>query len=254
MTARQRPAYSTTQLFGLSLMATAMIVVTILTPILTDSEDSFWPIAAVATAAALIVWRFHGIWAQVLGLLGTLAVGAGAFFFAFGIFQLFSPIEFIVGLVFVVGFLTSLVGGIMTLAVGRRRDPGPTMRGRRFRQVALGFMGVASVVSVVGFFLTRTTVTDAEAQGTATVEMINFEFEPLTTSMTSDQGLLLVNEDAFAHDFTLDQYDIYVYTGPGSEAVVDLSSVPPGTYDYFCSLHTDPATGEGMTGQLTIEA
>ncbi len=250
---RERPLYATTQLFGLALMATAMTVVTILTIFVFDTEDSFWPLAAIAVVVTLVVWRFDGVWAKTLGLLGTLAIGGSAFFFALGLFHPFSPIEFIVGLLVVVGFFASLVAGIMTLAVGRRRDPGPTPRGRRFRKVVLGVMGVASVVSVVGFLLTRTTVAEAEAQGAATVDMTNFEFHPGATSMASDQGLMLVNKDPFAHDFTLDELDIQVDVRPGSEAIVDLSSLPPGTYHYFCSLHTDPATGEGMTGELTIE-
>ena len=41
--------------------------------------------------------------------------------------------------------------------------------------------------------------------------------------------------------------------GQGSETLVDLSAAAPGTYDYFCSLHTDDA-GEGMTGTITIES
>lgn len=251
--AGERRAYSTTQLFGLGLMATAMILVTILTYLLIDTEDSYWPVAAVATVVAIVAWRFDGLWAKILGLLGTFAVGGSVFFLVFGIFQPFSPFEFILGLMFVVGFLTSLGGGIMTLAVGGKREPGPSARGRGFRRVALGFIGVASIVSVVGFLLTRTTVTEAEAQGKAPVEMTNFEFAPETVSVASGQSLLLENEDAFAHDFTLDEFDIDVAVGPGSDAVVDVSSIPPGTYEFYCSLHTDPATGEGMTGQLVVE-
>ena len=81
--------------------------------------------------------------------------------------------------------------------------------------------------------------------------MANFEFDPGTTVVSQGQGLLVVNTDAFAHDFTLDDFDIYTYFGPGSEAVVDLSSVPPGTYDYFCSLHSEG--DDPMTGTITVE-
>jgi plastocyanin len=52
-------------------------------------------------------------------------------------------------------------------------------------------------------------------------------------------------------EFTLEDLDIYVYVGPGSDAIVDLSSATPGTYDYFCSIHTDTATGDGMSGQVS---
>lgn len=248
MTTTERTAHSKTQAFGLTLMAGVMIAVTILTPLLTDSEDSFWPVAAIATVVTWVVWQFDGVWARILG---TLAVGVSAFFLAFGVFQVFSPIEFILGLAFFLGFFISLIAGIMALVASRKGKVAPTPRAKRFRQGILGLLGVASVISIVGFFLTQTTVSDAEAQGTATLEMTNFNFEPQTTSVFSGQGLLIVNNDAFAHDFTLDDFDIYTYFGPGSEAVVDLSSVPPGTYDYFCSLHSEG--DDPMTGIITVE-
>lgn len=94
--AGERRAYSTTQLFGLALMATAMIVVMILTFLLIDTEDSYWPVATVATVAtvvAVVAWRFEGLWAKTLGLLGTLAVGGSVSFLAFGLLQPFSPFE-----------------------------------------------------------------------------------------------------------------------------------------------------------------
>lgn len=250
---RERTAYSTTQSFGLALMATAMIVVTIVTFLVIDTDESFWPVAAAAIVFAFVAWRFDALWARIVGLLGTLAIGAGAFFFAFGIFQPFSPLEFIVGLIFTAGFLFSLGAGIMAIAVGRKRDPGPSETGRRVRMATVGVISVASVVSVAGFLATRTTVSDAEAQGAATLEIVNFEFEPGTETIAAGQNLLLKNEDAFAHDFTLEELDIVSHLGPGSETIVDLGSAPPGTYQYFCSLHTDPATGEGMTGTITIE-
>ena len=250
---KQRPAYATTQLFGLILIAAAMIAVIIVELLFLDAEESFWPVAVASVLFAGVVWRFDALWARIIGLVGTLAIGGAMFFFAFGIFQPLSPIEFIVGLLFVIGVLTALAGGVMTLIVGRKREPGPSEKGRRFRQIAVGFIGVASVVSIVGFFLTRSVVSDDEAAGAATLEMVDFEFSPLSTSVSSDQSLVVVNRDLFAHDFTLDEYDIYAYTGPGSEAAIDLSSVPAGTYTFVCSLHTNPSTGEGMTGQLTIE-
>lgn len=251
MAVRERTAHSTTQAFGLALMAGVMIGVTILTPLLLDTDDSFWPVAAIATVVTWVVWQFDGVWARILGILGTLAVGFSAFFLAFGVFQVFSPIEFILGLAFFLGFFISLIAGIMALVASRKGKVAPTPRATRFRQEVLGILGVASVISIVGFFLTQTTVSDAEAQGTATLEMTNFEFEPQTTSVLSGQGLLIANNDAFAHDFTLDDFDIYVYFGPGSEAVIDLSTVPPGTYDYFCSLHSEG--DDPMTGTITVE-
>ena len=58
------------------------------------------------------------------------------------------------------------------------------------------------------------------------------------------------NADAFAHDFTLSELDIAVSVGPGSEALVDLTGLSPGTYQYICSFHSDGT--EGMMGTLVV--
>lgn len=255
MTARERTAHSTTQAFGLGLIAAAMVVVSVLTLVMFDGDDIglFGLIAVVSVALTWVVWRFDRLWARILGIVGSLFAGLSAFFLAFGVFQPFSPLEFIVGLAFVLGFFISLVSGIMAVVAGMRHRLSSTSGGRRFRRGVLGLLGLAAVVSIVGFILTRSTVDEAEASGAATVEMANFEFEPQTMTVSSGQDLLVANSDAFAHDFTLEQFDIEVHLGPGSEAIVDLSRVPPGSYDYFCSLHIDPSTGEGMTGQITVE-
>jgi len=116
----------------------------------------------------------------------------------------------------------------------------------------MGLEGVAAVISIVGFLFTRESVGDAEASGATVLEMASFEFDPPTSSMPSGGNLLVANSDAFAHDFTLEELDIYVYFGPGSEALVGLSAAAPGTYPYFCCLDTDGT--EGMRGTVTIES
>jgi hypothetical protein len=52
----------------------------------------------------------------------------------------------------------------------------------------------------------------------------------------------------------IEEHGISEYFGPGNDGVVDLSTVPAGRYQYFCSFHTDPSTGDGMTGELIIES
>jgi plastocyanin len=238
----------------MALIAIALVVAVILTLLVFDGEEAgfFGLIAAVAVSATLVVRRFDNVWARIIGLVITLGAGMIAFFFAFGLFQPFSPIEFILGLLFVLGVLLALIGGIMALVAGSRGSPGPTKGETRLRTGVLGLIGVAAVVSIVGFFFTRSSVSDAEAAGATTLGMVNFEFDPTTSSISSGENLLVANNDAFAHDFTLEALDLYVYVGPGSEAIVDLSAAAPGTYNYFCSLHSDGT--EGMKGTITIGA
>lgn len=240
----------TTQAFGLSLISAALVVVLVLTFLLFEGEDAgiLVVIAAVVFAATVLVRRVDQTWAKALGLVATL-LSLGGFFLAFGVFQLFSPIEFVVGLAYVFGVFLSLGGGISAIRAGRKS--GGSARGGRLRKGVAVFIGAAAVVSVVGFFLTREAVSDAEAAGATTIGMENFEFVPNSSIVRSDGKLLIRNSDAFVHDFTLDELGLFVSLGPGSESLLDLNGLALGTYDYFCSLHTN--NGEGMTGTVTIE-
>lgn len=250
----QRTAHSTTQILGLGLITAALLAVVILSAVLFGAEDAafFGVLAAIGAGATFLVWRFDTVWARIVGLVATVALVLGGFFFAFGVFQPFSPIEFIVGLAYLLGVLLSLYGGVMTLVAGRKDAVGPTSGETFIRKAVVGIMGVAAVISIVGFFLTRTTVSEAEAAGATPLDMVDFEFAPEDSSMASGGSLLVSNSDPFAHDFTLTDLDIYVHVGPGSEAIVDLASAAPGTYDYYCSLHSDGTSG--MRGTITISS
>ncbi len=254
MTDETRTAHSTTQAFGLTLILVALLVMTVLSVVLFGAGDAVFPavVAIVVGVALYLVRRFDTTWTRILGMVITVAAFVTTFFLAFGVLQPFSPIEFIVSLMYVLGIVLALVGGIMALVAGRKDKAGPTTGETRLRTATLGLIGVAAVISIVGFFVTKSSVSAAEAAGATSVEMANFEFDPYTSSATAGENLLVANTDAFAHDFTLEEFGIYVYVGPGSEALVDLSAAAPGTYDYFCSLHSDGT--EGMTGTITIES
>lgn len=248
---RERTTLLSAQAFGLTLMATVMLIVVVLSLVLLGGEDiaPFVLATVLAGAGAFLAWRFEALWARIVGLVITVAVGLFTFWFAFGVFQLFSPLEFITGLGYVVGLLFALIGGIAGLF--RKGD-----QNGRLRSGALAMIGIASVVSIAGFFLTRSTVSEAEAAGATILDMVDFEFAPGTVSVASDGKLLLTNSDPFAHDLTLDEFDIYEYLGPGGETVVDLSDLPAGTYQYWCSLHTFEENGvrEGMVGTISVES
>ena len=254
MSDRERASHASLQILGLTMMSLAVVTLIIVSwLILGDTEDIgfFLIVGVVSIVATFVVWRFDSTWARIVGLIGTLAVGGTVWWLAFGVFQIFSPLEFIVGLVMLLGILLALIWGIMALVSGIRGHVGATKTDAVLRTWVPGLVGVLSVVSIVGFLFTRETVSEAEAAGATPLNMIDFEFDPDDT--VTDGKLLIHNADPFAHDLTIDDLDIYVYVGPGSDAIADLNSAAPGTYDYFCSLHTDTATGEGMTGRITVE-
>lgn len=248
-----RTAHSTTQVLGLGLITAALLAVVVLALILLGGEEVafFAVLGTVGLVVTFLVWRFDKLWARILGLVATVALTLGAFFLAFGVFQPFSPVEFLAGVAFVLGVLLSLYGGVKALIAGRKGISGPARGETRIRTGAMALMGVAAVFSIVGFFLTRTTVSEAEAAGATPLDMVQFEFDPDPSSLAHGGSLLVTNSDPFAHDFTLKDFDISIHVGPGSEAIVELTTVPPGNYDYYCSLHSDGTSG--MRGTIIIE-
>ncbi len=250
----ERAAHANTQIFGLLLLTAASVAAAIVSVLFTEGEGPFIPSAVIAAVITWVVWRFDRMWATILGVVGTLATTLGIFFLAFGIFQVFSPIEFVIGLLLVLGFFISLTAGIMVLVARARDRTEASDGGGRFRRTVMVVVGVLTVASIVGFVFTRSTVSEADAEGAVALNMENFEFDPQSTTVSEGEKLYVTNSDPFAHDFTLEEYDISEYFGPGNEGIVDLSSVPAGTYQYFCTFHTDPSTGEGMTGELIVES
>jgi plastocyanin len=116
--------------------------------------------------------------------------------------------------------------------------------------MALGVIVVATAVSTAGFFATRQTVSEAEAAGATTIEMVNFEFDPGTVSMRLPGIAVVHNSDPFVHDISIEPLGIAETVGPGGTILVDFGGAKPGTYDFFCTLHS--SGGDGMKGIITI--
>lgn len=251
----QRTSHSTTQVFGLALIATVLLIVLVVNVLLLGGGEFVGfliGITLLAMIVTFVVWRFDTLWSRIVGIVGTVVILLTSFWLAFGVFHPFSPIEFVSGLAFFIGVVLSLVGGVMAIVAGRRGKVGQSRGEARIRPVVFGVLGIAAVVSVVGFMATKTTVSDADAAGAVVVDMVEFEFNPEATAVPAGGTVLLTNSDLFVHDFTLDEFDIAVTVGPGSEALVNIPAASPGTYGYICSLHSDGETG--MKGTLTIDS
>lgn len=242
----------TNQVFGLAILTTYGVAFVIITLLFLSGADAVGAVvfSLITGTVTYLVWRFDKMWSVALGLVITIAIFLLSYFTVFSIFQVFSPMEFITGVLFLFGILFALIGGGQAMVRKiRKRDRAPG--GSRLRTSTLTVIGLASVVSIVGFLFSRETVSAADAEGATVVEMEEFEFVPGDITVAQGDTLLLTNGDGFAHDFTLDAADIYEYYSPGSESLVDLSGLEPGQYEFWCQLHT--FDGEGMTGTLTIE-
>jgi plastocyanin len=246
-----RTAHSATQAFGLALLTGTLALVVVVSLIVFGGDDVavFLVPGVVLAVATLITWRQDRQWARGVGLAATV-LSLGGFFLAFGVFQPFSPIEFILGVSYVLGVVLSLVAGIRALLAGRAGHTEPAGAHNRTQRYVLGLIGVFAVVSIVGFLTTRQTVSAEDAAGAVVLDMVDFEFEPQMASVPTGGKLLIKNSDPLVHDFKFDELGIKVVIRPGSESLVDLSELDPGVYDYFCSLHSDGTSG--MKGSFSV--
>lgn len=88
-----RTAHSKTLALGLALMGAALLamLVAFLSTIGFDDEiNPFIGIAVLLVVVTFLVWRFDALWSRVLGLVAAVGLFAMIWFFAFGIFQIFS--------------------------------------------------------------------------------------------------------------------------------------------------------------------
>lgn len=208
------------------------------------------PIAG-AVAGALFAYRF-GTWGRAVGLVLGLGVVAMTFFLGFGVFAPASFVEFTTGTAFILGVLLLLYGGIASLV--RRTDVMDTApRSEQLLQrTALGVVVLALIVSLPLWLAGRTTVDAAAAEGLTTVTAANFEFSDVTAAAGS--SIVVSNDDAFLHTFTVDELGIDVELLPGSSALVELPTTA-GTYTFYCIPHSfeDGAGEDDMAATLTIE-
>ena len=87
---------------------------------------------------------------------------------------------------------------------------------------------------------------------TATLVASKTAFGPLPADVAASDvlGIFVVNEDAFAHSFDIDELGIHVALPPNSTTAVSLKPAAAGSLAYYCGV---PGHREaGMTGILNV--
>lgn len=261
-TPRARAAGTATLVTGLAFLAAApltLFVVGMLAGVPIGEGLVFLVVGAVLAAGAVAARR-SGTWAAVTGLVLTVLAVVAGFWVAFGLLAPASPGDFVPATMFVVGVVLALTGGVRAIASRRRPPPAPGASGgeRRTRAVALGLVVVAAIVSVGLNLAGRTSVDPAVAEGATPVTMAGFAFadREVVVAAGADAQLLVRNRDAFLHDLALPTYGLEVVVQPGSEALLDVSGLAPGTYVFYCTLHSDvdepDPEAAGMAGTLVV--
>ena len=86
----------------------------------------------------------------------------------------------------------------------------------------------------------------AAAQSSATVGMVDNQFDPSTVTVSAGATITWVNNGANNHTATGSGFDTG-QVAPGASASVTLDTA--GTYDYICSVH-----GASMSGSIVVMA
>ena len=215
----------------------------------------FGIVAFVALIGAFLVWRF-GLWSKFVGIVVALLVAMALFWTAFGLAAPSSFFDFVPGAVVIPGALlaiASCVGAIVAHRRGHlsRSAAGGERAGIRIAiAVVLVLMLVSGVLTVVG----RETA-DGAAGADVTIELSDFEFDRGEYSLAGGTTVLVKNSDPFLHTFTVDELDIDVQLGPGSEEIVEVPA-EPGSYILYCVPHTsdpDDPSEDDMAADLQVD-
>jgi plastocyanin len=249
-----RPYYTRLALAGIAVYIVIEVIILTTTLIIEPSEWEYAVIVGgVALAGGLAIY-FWQPWGLVAGLLG------GLFGIAFSLDGIgdnlsspdsfldfaYRPVIWLGGTILV---LTGCAGGLIQHFRRRTSTSGPVI-------VTRGAMAVLGIVAVLATYSAVLTVAGidhlsaAEKEGATvlTSRLWKFDLDNIEASSNGSTKIVLDNEDANIHTFTVDALDIDAKVGPLSEKLITLDTPPAGAYEFRCRI----AGHEDMRGTLTV--
>jgi plastocyanin len=245
-------------------LATLGLILAALGPLLMFGASLAWGledfaffgiVGFVALVGAFLVWRF-GVWGKVAGIVVALLVALALFWTAFGLATPSSFFDFVPGTLVIPGALLAIASSVGAIVAHRRGHLSRSAAGgeRAAIRVAIAVVVVLMVLSGVLTAVGRETV-DGAAGADLTVELSDFEFDRNEYSLAGGTTVLVKNSDPLLHTFTVDELDIDVKLGPGSEEIVEIPD-EPGSYILYCVPHTsdpDDPSEDDMAADLQID-
>lgn len=218
----------------------------------TDELGFFVIAAAVAVIGAVLVRRGR-TWSTAVALLAGVLVAGATFWMAFGLAYPASFFDFVPGVTLVLGVLLGIGGCVAALIARRRPAPDPGA-GRGLVRGALAVVVVAAVASAGLWAANRQRINLAVEA--VEVSMRDFAFAPATLELPPGPSQVLVrNDDAVVHTFTMPSLGVDVTVLPGSEELVEVE-VTAGEHVVYCRPHSnvdepDPAEA-GMAATVVV--
>lgn len=153
------------------------------------------------------------------------------------------------------GLLLGIGGSVAGIVTRNRVEEEGAARGHRLATAALAVAAIAVVTSGALALTGRERVDPAATGGSAVATMAQMAFTEGTVEIAAGApaDVLVRNDDAVVHTFTVPELGIDQTVGPGSDALVEVTA-DPGSYTFYCKPHANlsepnPARA-GMAGTL----
>ncbi len=251
----ERPVYNRTTIIGLLVYAAVLLIfvgVIMINGELADATFAF--IFLVPTAIIVGLMLRFGTWAAIVGAVWALLnlVANGPFLLP-SLAHVNSFFDFGLGLAIVVGLAVATVTGIIAVVQSRRGTARTTTTGGErgvFIAIAVVVVGLMALSGILQN-TSATTVSAEDKVGATEISMKNVKFNPVEIRATAGASskVAIKNSDLFVHTFTIEGRGVDVTIIGGSEKLVEILSLPAGTYEYICTI----AGHEDMTGTLVVE-
>jgi plastocyanin len=256
----QRARTALSPLSMAALAATLLIAATLIVDLVIIIGE-FLPPLAVFAAAGLIVAAVITTgrrWAPALATVysGLLLLAYSSFIYD----ELFWPSSFMFQTTMLI-MLTAVVGvvaGIAATVQSYRQTADP----RRLPRWFVLFVGAAAgiVVGLVGLAAVPRlgTYADINPAALAALTAITtrdnaFDDAEIHARVGETVALRFDNVGRAPHSFDIDELDVHAPIKPSGQGVAIFTPTEPGTYVFYCYLHTDPVTHHGMEGRLIVE-
>lgn len=135
------------------------------------------------------------------------------------------------------------IAGIVAAVATLRHHDGNDAAKTPARAVA----ALATVIVLIGAIGTLATGDATRLPGDVTLTASNFEFEQeALTAKAGDVAIYFQNDDPFVHNVKIEGKGVSANAEGGKSIRHVFKALTPGTYEYFCAIHTD------MKGTLTV--
>ncbi len=131
----------------------------------------------------------------------------------------------------------------------------PQTRRVPYATVLLAALALAAIlVTAIPRWASSGNPTTAPIAGQPVLSAQEFTFAPDKIHVKAGEtvALSLDNRDGYPHQFDLDALNIHVPMPAGQTILARFTSTQPGTYTFYCVLHTNKPTGQGMVGTLIV--